>query len=82
MSYCRCGSDSDVYMYASFDGKYTIHLGNASKVNPCETFIVDTAKEALDFLKQLRKDGVKVPSYALTRLRKDIKWEKENEQTN
>lgn len=79
MSYCRLGSDSDVYLYASFDGKYTIHLSNTSKVNPRETFILDTAQEVLDFLKQLRKDGVKVPSYALTRLRKEIKWEKENE---
>ncbi len=78
MSYCRCGSDSDVYMYASFDGNYTIHLGNASKVNPGETFIVKTAQEALDFLKQLKKSGVKVPPYALTRLRKEIKWEREN----
>lgn len=80
MSYCRCGSDSDVYMYSSyFDGKYTIHLSNGSEVTPGKTFIVKTAQEALDFLEQLKKDGVKVPPYTLIRLKKKLSGKMNNE---
>ena len=32
MSYCRCGNDSDVYLYASVVGGWTLHVAQNKKI--------------------------------------------------
>lgn len=70
MSYCRCGPDSDVYMYGSFHGQFAVHLKSG------ETYILNSSKEALMCLQDLKRSGVKVPASAINRLKKEIKLEK------
>lgn len=77
MSYCRCGNDSDVYLYASGDGSggyiYCFHIGfNAPEKHKGANFYVKTAEEALKKLIDLKADGLKVPKSAITRLKNEM----------
>lgn len=66
MSYCRFSHDSDVYLIASGYGGFQIYL----KGGGAEGF--DTRQETLDYLLELQKTGLKIPDYALNKLREEL----------
>jgi hypothetical protein len=78
MSYCRCGEDSDVYVYGSVLGGWTIHIAADISIEsssiPLGTRQLNpqTRGEAIDLLLELRKLGLKVPERAIARFRREI----------
>lgn len=68
MSYCRFGDDSDVYVYATFDGKWIIH-------SPIPSTSSESRQECLQRMLDLSKAGHKVPQYAINRLQEEIELE-------
>ena len=67
MSYCRWSHDSDVYCYPDVSGGYAIWVSGCGN-----DFNADTAEECLAMLEELRAGGLKIPEYALDRLKSDI----------
>jgi hypothetical protein len=79
MSYCRCGDDSDVYVWVGnvyciilCIGKY--HVDKIMKDNNLEhMYYCDTAEETLNKLLKLSLLELTVPNRAITRLQREIK---------
>lgn len=71
MSYCRAGDDSDVYVYNNSSSlKY-----ECCGCEMIKDFDCDTPEEMLKHLTEHKKQGDKVPRYAIKRLKKEIKGE-------
>lgn len=65
MSYVRLSEDSDVYVYEDCQGGWTTHVKNG------EDFNDPTPGDCADTLEELRKQGHKVPQYAIDELREE-----------
>jgi len=61
MSYCRLGADSDIYCYYHVGGYYEVWSGAGGHQ-------FKTAKETVDFLRERKEAGDKVPDYAIESL--------------
>jgi hypothetical protein len=76
MAYCRCGEDSDVYVWC---GRfYEIHFGEGipgvtekMKQTGFHDQSFEDGKQALEFMEKVKDAGFKIPEHALERL----KWE-------
>lgn len=66
MSYCRKGSDSDIYLIHNIYGFYECFC------NPAKSFTCESPKEMFEHLIKHRDEGSLVPEQALQRLSKDI----------
>jgi len=87
MSYCRCGDDSDVYVYNTWvsddvpEGDTVIMIHVCYTAKPIDIGIAGTQYTyktdgwALNRLLKLREMGLKVPRRALKRLRQQISGE-------
>ena len=74
MSYCRMGSDSDVYMYRTIGG-YMFHLGKTARGRtPGKDFLVPTPEAAYRRMKRLQSQGFSVPRYAIQRLSLELSY--------
>lgn len=70
MSYCRMSEDSDVYVIATFDPRVQKKAWQCyCRPTSC---LVYSRQEMLEHLYQHRKDGEKVPEYAIERLLEEI----------
>ena len=69
MSYCRCGDDSDVYVYACMSGGYDVLFSRSCSHKG--DMHVGTATECRDFLVAVSTQ-VKVPQSAIDRLNEEI----------
>lgn len=67
MSYCRWGEDSDVYVIGEGDCLCCCACGIGISVR------FKTRTQMIEHLEQHRKDGDKVPQYAIERLFDEIK---------
>jgi hypothetical protein len=78
MSYCRCGNDSDVYVYCGTKFSVNFAQGKDSCAELMKIHNVDfqyyfeTEKETLDFLLYARSLGFVVPDRAIERLQNEI----------
>jgi hypothetical protein len=68
MSYCRLGSESDIYCYYHVDGFYDVWAGG-------DEFQFKTTQETINFLRERKEAGDKVPDYAFEQLEEEIKNE-------
>lgn len=66
MSYCRMGNDSDVYLIATFGGKW-----NCFCRVPC--VVTDSVEDTLAHLLNHKARGDKVPDYAIRRLQNEMR---------
>lgn len=69
MSYCRWGEDSEVYVFESAYGGFSVNCGIGEGAGNH----FDTRKETLEHLLLLRDNGIKVPQYCLDQLLLEIK---------
>jgi len=67
MSYCRFSDDSDVYLYATIGGGFSVHLTTGFT-----KYKIKSAEEALAFIQEQKASGLKVPDYAIERLEREI----------
>ena len=64
MSYCRFGSDSDIYCFYNVDGNYEVRVGDEEQQ-------FKTPQETVNFLRSRKDAGDKVPDYAIEMLLKE-----------
>lgn len=78
MSYCRCGDDSDVYVYFGYSFEVYLAQGNPScfelmqKHNINNHYFFETEQETLDFLLKIKGFGFLIPDRAIERLQREI----------
>jgi uncharacterized protein YxeA len=78
MSYCRCGDDSDVYVYCG--RMFNIHLAQGDEKcyelmkqnNVRPEYYFETEKETLSYLLNLKQLGFRIPDRAIERLQREI----------
>lgn len=61
MSFCRLGPDSDVYCFYHVGGYYEVWSGG-------DEHHFQTARETMDFLRERKKQGEKIPEYVFEEL--------------
>jgi hypothetical protein len=66
MSYCRLGTESDIYCYYHVGGYYEVWSGEGEHQ-------FKTAQETVAFLRKRKEEGDKVPDYAIEGLLEEIK---------
>lgn len=74
MAYCRCGPDSDVYLFASIaNGKSVFYAYISNEVDYSPDYaLLESPLDALKYLLKLRHVGLKVPDSAINRLEEEI----------
>lgn len=79
MAYCRLGSCSDVYVYASLNPRtrascWVAHISaNINSVYRGKTIYRESRPEMFHFLSDLKRTGVRVPESVFKRLYGEIK---------
>jgi hypothetical protein len=72
MSYCRFGSDSDVYAYGRIDGGFSIHV-TAVKGKGTHWYLgEDDLKGFYLSMKRIRAEGYKIPDRTFQRIEKEL----------
>ena len=78
MSYCRCGDDSDVYVWAGDQYCVTLcagkeHVSDLMEQHNLEYIAdYDTAEEVVEVLLKLKSLGLEIPNRAIERLQNEI----------
>lgn len=71
MAYCRWSKDSDLYMYHSSFG-YVFDLNKSLIGGPGKYFMVKTDTEAEHRMVRMKRQGYKIPMYAILRIQTEV----------